>query len=269
MEVRRVNQRMQRMISDEKKPYEQLAVARYVAAVLWEDQGHADDAFIDYAAANQLVGNLGSLAEPLVRLAKETQREQALQELRRQYPWAQPRPLGPDEGQILVVLEAGKVPEKTTGNRNGGPQLGIIAVPHVRDPALVPRQPGGARRRSADPPDDGDLAGAGGEDPPRPPDGFADRPAGRGAGPPRRHRRRSGGGDQERGGGHPDLPRPERGRTSPISGAGCRCPRSSSWCASGSRPACTGWRSSPAAGCASSQIDVRPKRVTLVVLRSY
>jgi uncharacterized protein len=129
VEVRRVNQRMQRMISEEKKPYEQLAVARYVAAVLWEDQGHADDAFIDYAAANQLVGNLGSLAEPLVRLAKETQRDTALAELRRQYPWAQPRPLGPDEGQLLVVLEVGKVPIKTTGTRNGGPSIGIISVP--------------------------------------------------------------------------------------------------------------------------------------------
>jgi hypothetical protein len=133
VEVRRVNQRMQTMISDEKKPYEQLAVARYLAAVLWEDQGHADDAFIDYSAANKLAGDLGSLAEPLVRLAKETQREQDFQRLQRQYPWAQPRSLGPDEGQILVVLEAGKVPEKTTGNRNGGPQIGIIAVPVFRD----------------------------------------------------------------------------------------------------------------------------------------
>ena len=132
VEVRRVNERMQRMISEEKKPYEQLAVARYLAAVLWEDQGHADDAFIDYSAANQLVGNLGSLAEPLVRLAKETQRDTALAELRRQYPWAQPTKLGPDEGQILVVLEAGKVPIKTTGSRNGGPKLGIIAVPQFK-----------------------------------------------------------------------------------------------------------------------------------------
>lgn len=133
VEVRRVNQRLQRMINDEQKPYEQLAVARYLAAVLWEDQGHADDAFIDYLAANRLTGDLGSLAEPLVRLAKETQRDEALQALKQQYPWAQPKPLAADEGQVLVILEAGKVPEKTTGNRNGGPQIGIIAVPVFRD----------------------------------------------------------------------------------------------------------------------------------------
>ena len=79
VEVRRVNERMQRMINEEKKPYEQLAIARYLTGVLWEDQGHADDAFIDYAEANKLAGDLGTLAEPLVRLAKETGRDQALQ----------------------------------------------------------------------------------------------------------------------------------------------------------------------------------------------
>ena len=133
VEVRRVNERMQRMINEEKKPYEQLAVARYLAAVLWEDQGHADDAFIDYYAANKLAGDLGSLAEPLVRLAKETGRDEQLRALRRQYPWLQPAPLGKDEGQILVVLEAGKVPVKTNGSRTGGPKAEVIAVPVFRD----------------------------------------------------------------------------------------------------------------------------------------
>lgn len=133
VEVRRVNERMQRMINEEKKPYEQLAVARYLTGVLWEDQGHADDAFIDYYAANQLAGDLGSLAEPLVRLAKETGRDDALRQLRRQYPWVQPQPLGKDEGQILVVLEAGKVPVKTNGTRTGGPKAEVIAVPVFRD----------------------------------------------------------------------------------------------------------------------------------------
>ena len=133
VEVRRVNERMQRMINEEKKPYEQLAVARYLTGVLWEDQGHADDAFIDYWAANKLAGDLGSLAEPLVRLAKETGRDDAFRQLRKQYPWVQPQPLARDEGQILVVLEAGKVPVKTNGSRSGGPKAEVIAVPVFRD----------------------------------------------------------------------------------------------------------------------------------------
>ena len=133
VEVRRVNERMQRMINDEKKPYEQLAVARYLTAVLWEDQGHPDDAFIDYNFANKLAGDLGSLAEPLVRLAKETGRDDAYRQLQRQYPWVKPQPLGKDEGQILVVLEAGKAPVKTNGSVSGGPKAEVIAIPVFRD----------------------------------------------------------------------------------------------------------------------------------------
>jgi uncharacterized protein len=37
VEVRRVNERMRKMIVDEKKPYEQLAFARYLGGVLYED----------------------------------------------------------------------------------------------------------------------------------------------------------------------------------------------------------------------------------------
>jgi len=133
VEVRRVNERMQRMINEEKKPYEQLAVARYLAAVLWEDQNHLDDAFIDYAAANELAGDLGTLAEPLVRLAKQTGRDEAFKSLQRQYPWVQPQPLAADEGQVLVVLEAGKAPVKTNGSKTGGPKAEVIAVPVFHD----------------------------------------------------------------------------------------------------------------------------------------
>src|SRR5262249_2422103 len=37
VEVRRVNERLRKMIVDEKKPYEQLAIARYLGGVFWED----------------------------------------------------------------------------------------------------------------------------------------------------------------------------------------------------------------------------------------
>ncbi len=133
VEVRRVNERMQRWINEDKKPYQQLVVSRYLTGVLWEDQGHADDAFIDYMEANKLAGDLGTLAEPLVRLAKETGRTEALDRLRKQYPWINPQPLGPQEGQILVVLEVGKAPIKTNGTRSGGPKMELIAVPVFRD----------------------------------------------------------------------------------------------------------------------------------------
>ena len=133
VEVRRVNERMLKMIRDEKKPYQQLAIARYLSGVLWEDAGHDDDAFIDYDTANQLAGDLGSLAEPLVRLAKSTGRDEALQALRKQYPIITPHPLGPAEAQLLVIVEAGRVPQKTNGTWHGKAKAELIAVPVFRD----------------------------------------------------------------------------------------------------------------------------------------
>jgi hypothetical protein len=133
VEVRRVNERMQRMIREEGKPYEQLAIARYLSGVLWEDGGHEDDAFIDYAAANELAGDLGPLAEPLVRLAQATGREEALKGLREQYPAVEPRPLGKGEGQLVVVVEAGRVPEKTNGTWDRRERAEVIAIPVFRD----------------------------------------------------------------------------------------------------------------------------------------
>ena len=49
VEVRRVNERLEKMVVDEKKPYEQLAIARYLGGVLREDERDWDGAFIDYA----------------------------------------------------------------------------------------------------------------------------------------------------------------------------------------------------------------------------
>ena len=157
VEVRRVNERMQRMISEEKKPYEQLAIARYLTGVLWEDQGTPTTRSSTTWRPTELAGDLGTLAEPLVRLAKETGRDQALKELRRQYPWVQPQPLGQDEGQILVVLEAGKAPVKTNGTQEAAVRRReVIAVPVFRDRPWIRGLTGGAatemRTRRCGPP---------------------------------------------------------------------------------------------------------------------
>ncbi len=133
VEVRRVNERMLQMIRDEKKPYEQLSIARYLSGVLWEDAGHEEDAFIDYAAADELAGELGSLAEPLVRLAQTTGRDDDLARLRQKYPDLRPRALGRGEGQLLVIHEAGRVPEKTNGTWHGQAKAELIAIPVFRD----------------------------------------------------------------------------------------------------------------------------------------
>jgi hypothetical protein len=117
VEVRRVNERLQKMIVDEKKPYEQLAIARYIGGVLYEDQREWDSAYIDYAKALELEPGLGPLAEPLLRLAKKTGRLDEYEQLRRRFPDVAHEPLGPGEGQVIVVVEAGLSPEKEPADR--------------------------------------------------------------------------------------------------------------------------------------------------------
>jgi hypothetical protein len=141
VEVRRVDERLRKMVVEEKKPYEQLAIARYLGGVLYEDQGDLDAAFIDYEAAYRLQPKLGPLAEPLVRLARQTGREELVRELLRAPGAADARPIGPGEGQVVVVIEAGRSPEKES-LRHKVAAAQIIDIPHYRDrgtalPALV------------------------------------------------------------------------------------------------------------------------------------
>jgi uncharacterized protein len=141
VEVRRVDERLRKMVVEEKKPYEQLAIARYLGGVLYEDQGDLDAAFIDYEAAYRLQPRLGILAEPLVRLARQTGREDQVRELIRSSGAADARPIGPGEGQAVVVIEAGRSPEKES-LRHKLAAAQIIDIPHYRNrgsasPALV------------------------------------------------------------------------------------------------------------------------------------
>lgn len=64
VEVRQVNERLEKMIAEEKKPYEQLAIARYLGGVIREDQRDWDSAYIDYAKAYEIAPRKDALAEP-------------------------------------------------------------------------------------------------------------------------------------------------------------------------------------------------------------
>ncbi|HYO51996.1 hypothetical protein [Archangium sp.] len=132
VEVRRVNERLEKMIVEEKKPYEQLAIARYIGGVLYEDQREWDSAYIDYAKALEQEPGLGVLAEPLLRLAKKTGRLEEYERLRRRFPDVWHEPLGAGEGQVLVVVEAGLSPEKEPADRRLETH-DIIQVPVYRD----------------------------------------------------------------------------------------------------------------------------------------
>ena len=141
VEERRVNERLLELINDDKRPYEQLAIARYLSGVLYEDEGRLDDALIDYKEAARIEPLLGPLAEPLVRIARVTHRDDDLREFTQRYPGITGEPLGPSEGQLVVVLEEGLAPEKVPDpNKQVRPGAAITVPVFVDREAVVPPQ---------------------------------------------------------------------------------------------------------------------------------
>ncbi|MBZ4419579.1 COG3014 family protein [Myxococcus sp. RHSTA-1-4] len=138
VEVRQVNERLEKMVADEKKPYQQLAIARYLGGIIREDQRDWDSAYIDYAKAYELEPELGALVEPLLRLAKQAGRDDAYAELVAKYPGVPHEPLAPGESQVVVVVEAGLSPEKQRASRDGGDGGNLIEVPEYRDRGHAP-----------------------------------------------------------------------------------------------------------------------------------
>jgi len=126
VEMRRVNQKLRKMVAEDKKPYQQLAIARYVSGILYENAGNVDSAAIDYIQAANLQ-HLGQAAEPALRLAKETGREDEYAALLLRYPSLPHGPLSPSEGQLVVLVEMGLIVEKQSSQRNA--QNSVLVVP--------------------------------------------------------------------------------------------------------------------------------------------
>ena len=129
VEERRVNDKLQEMASREKRDYQQLAIARYLSGVLYEDLGKADDAIVDYQAALEVQPQLGGLAEPLVRLARQRNRQDLLHDLSQKFPGIEGEPLGPQEGQLVVVVEEGLAPQKVPDHPGDADVGRTITVP--------------------------------------------------------------------------------------------------------------------------------------------
>jgi len=141
VEMRRVNQKLRKMVAEEQKPYQQLAIARYLSGILYENAGDLDAAAIDYIQAAQLQP-LGQAAEPALRLAKETGREGDYEALLRAYPSLPHSPLLPQEGQLVVLVEMGLIVEKQSSKRTveRDAQSTVLVVPvYPRPQRTLPR----------------------------------------------------------------------------------------------------------------------------------
>jgi uncharacterized protein len=114
VECRRVNHKLDLMISKGHLPYERNAFAKYLAGMMFEAQGEYNDAFVDY---RQLLSwRKGSppdyLGMGLLRLSDKLRAEQEYESYKKEFPGVSNFRLGKNEGEIVFVLEQGKTPIK-------------------------------------------------------------------------------------------------------------------------------------------------------------
>lgn len=116
VECRRVNHKLHLMISEGKRKYKLNPFASYVSAMLYENAGEWNDAYVDYQAVHQLVPGFNYLGEDLYRLAWRNGIREDVEK------WAQEYRLSEEDKkriretaskpEIVVIVENGHSPEK-------------------------------------------------------------------------------------------------------------------------------------------------------------
>ncbi len=114
VEARRVNQKIDKMISEGKLPYDRNGFAKYLAASLFEARHEFNDAFVDYRQLHKWIGEWSYLGVPILRMADRLKASQEFDEYKVKFPGIKKYKLGKGEGEVILLLEQGKVPIKVS-----------------------------------------------------------------------------------------------------------------------------------------------------------
>ncbi len=112
VECRKVNHKLDLMISQGQKPYERNAFAKYLAAALFESQGELNSAFVDYRQLRKWRPDTPYLGKALLRVSDRLAASQEFAEYQATYGNETDFRLGKDRGEVVLILEQGKAPLK-------------------------------------------------------------------------------------------------------------------------------------------------------------
>ncbi len=114
VEARRVNRKLDQMITQGKLPYQNNAFAKYLDAALFEARGEINDAFVDYRQLLKwnVPTSFAYLGVPLLRLADRLKASQEFEGYKKRFSDVKDFRLGSNEGEIILLLEQGKIPYK-------------------------------------------------------------------------------------------------------------------------------------------------------------
>ncbi len=121
VEVRRINNKLAKYERKCECKYGINPFAVYLSGLLYEMEGQWDDAYIDYKKAYELMPDFPLLPADLVRLACRLHRDEDCERWKNKFGLPVPQ-ADSDEGELVVIFEAGLSPQKRQETR-------VIAIP--------------------------------------------------------------------------------------------------------------------------------------------
>lgn len=114
VEVRRINDKINRIRNEGREDYEYNPFAIYLAALLYETNKQYDDAYIAFERVYKLAPDLPVLPQDLIRSARLARRPDALARWKAQFPGVQDPSEKIDRswGELIVIYEQGWGPRK-------------------------------------------------------------------------------------------------------------------------------------------------------------
>ncbi|MFM8268946.1 MAG: hypothetical protein ACKN9V_02065, partial [Pseudomonadota bacterium] len=127
VEARRVNHQIDKMIREGHPTYTRNSFAKYLAALLFERNGEFNDAWVDYKAVYHWDPSFPLNPIGLLRMSSKLRSEEELIRYKKLFPNEIQPSLNRKEGEVVLLAEVGKTPEKIPD-----PDFSII-------PKLIPR----------------------------------------------------------------------------------------------------------------------------------
>ncbi len=113
VEVRKLNQRLNFLRQEGEKEFVQSVFARYLGAMIWEQEKSWDNAFIDYYKAHEIFPNFSYLKEDLVRSAYRARRRDKYNEYKSKFGLSNVDPKKwRKEGELVIIYQQGWIPRK-------------------------------------------------------------------------------------------------------------------------------------------------------------
>ncbi len=111
VEARRVNRKLERMVTEGKRKYQQNAFARYLSGILYEADGNWNSAYIDYKKTWELNRDAPGLGKALWRVARRGGFREDLPRWEGEYG-EEVRSAAPPRAEIIVFYQNGISPRK-------------------------------------------------------------------------------------------------------------------------------------------------------------